>query len=309
MGSSKVGQRAVLQPIPQEVWVPIDFELIKPEDGYFISTHGRVAKLHVGPNPYGGAPWAAMIGVMVLQGNSGMVAQFEIRKDGVLYKKRYMLTPLFAHCFIGDRFVEIVREFCKKVPKDTVPDVQFLGKIPNSTLIKKEGILDAISWSKDPEKPYNIWNHVLGDPGATVSEAHLKYRDCKTLFCPARKGEFIEANGLVWRPVVLEDVSEIESYWISATGIVVQYPNAMSGPNSMKADAVRVGVDCKMISPLQSANGVLYLKNTQGTYSLKSLRKLVYNVFIDPEYDGKVQTVLTKESAFCGTNVLLPAKA
>lgn len=309
MNTSKAGQRTILQPIPGEVWVPIEFDLIKPEDGYFISTLGRVAKLHVGPNPYGGVPWVAMLGVMIIQGNSGLVAQFEIRKNGAQCKKRYMLTPLFASCFIGNRFVEIVREFSRSVPKDMAPNISFLGRVPNSILIKKENILDEAFWPENSERPYNIWPYVLSDPSVPISEAHKKYRDQKSLFCTAPRGEFIEANDLVWRPIILPDVSELESYWISATGIVVQYPNAMSGPNSMKDKAVRVGVDCKMISPLQSANGVLYLKNTQGTYSLKSLRKLVYNVFIDPDYSGKVQTVLTKESAFCGTNVLIASKS
>lgn len=308
MSTSKAGQRPVLQPIPGEVWVPIDFELIKPTDGYFISTMGRVAKLHAGPNPYSGEAWVVMLGATIVQGEAGLVVQFDHRRDGIRYKKRYMLTPLFARCFIGSEFEEVIKEFCKKVPKDSAPNISYLGNIPKRTLIRKENILDEAFWPANPDRPYNIWPYPLGEPTAEICEAHRKYRDQKSLFCNPIRGEFRDATGLVWRPIILQDVSEVSSYWISATGVIVQYPESMSGPNSMTDTAVQVGVNCKMVSPLQSANGVLYLKNTQGTYSLKSLKKLVYNIFIDPEYDGQIQTVLPRESAFCGTNVLVPAK-
>ena len=308
MSTSKAGQRTVMQPIPGEVWVPVDFDVIKPTEGYFISTMGRVAKLHAGPNPYSGEPWVAMLGATIVQGIAGLVVQFEYRKNGIKQKKRYMLTPVFAKCFIGTRFEEIVKEFCKRVPKDSAPNISYLENAPKGVLVRKENILDPAYWPENPERPYNIWPYPLGDPTADISEEHKKYRDQKSLFCTPVRGEFRDATGLVWRPVILPDVSELESYWISATGVIVQYPGPMSGPNSATDNAVQIGVNCKMISPLQSANGVLYLKNTQGAYSLKSLRKLVYNIFVDPDYEGQIQTVLPKESAFCGTNVLVPAK-
>lgn len=307
MSISKVGQRAILDPIKDEIWIPVNYEIIKPEDGYFISTLGRVAKLHVGPNPYGGDPWVAMLGAMVVRGSAGLVVQFDLKRTGVSRVKKYMLTPLFASCFLGSRFEAIIKEFCKNVPKDCTPNLTYFNALPKSVLFKKENILDEAFWHASTDK-YHIWPHVLGELNTPVSPAHLKYRNGNRLFCNAPRGEFQEANELVWRPIILPDVSELESYWISATGTVVQFAEAMSGPNSMEDIAVQVGVTCKMISPLQSANGVIFLKNTQGSYSLKSLRKLVYNVFIDPDYDGKVQTVLPKENAFCGTNVLVPTK-
>lgn len=272
----------VLKPIKDETWVPIHFDTVPADRGFFISTEGRVAKLHVGPHPYSGTSKAIMLSVGIYDTASGPIVVF---KDGP--EKRALLKKLFINAFLGKSFMEnpfITKKYFSN-PATTKINIRALRGTSEAFLYNRYRILDNDYWYANYVGELRVWPVVLGDVTARISRMHIKYIRKEVNFCPTSYDEFIDGTGLFWRPLVARDIAEEENYWISAVGTIVKvYPEI----NVMSA-GIQLGINCKLV-PEKKIGGSTAVQLVSVTNRIvnRSPRKLVFNTFVEPEYSGRV---------------------
>lgn len=296
----------ILVPRPNEVWAPINIPEVPATCGFFISTEGRVAKLHVAPNPYNQTIWVALFSIPIYRGNKqSPLVEFPLQDaNGTSFRRRMTLLKLFVKTFLGENFLQAEVLANRKFLRD--PDdisLKTLGGPNMQYLYRRYKILDAETWLINANGKYKIWPTVLGDASEPISGVHQKLLNRSAVFCDPAGKEYIDGCGLTWRPIIGNGVSEIDSYWISATGIVVQFPGVLDGPDDVSGVPVQPGVNCKLIQPCGKDLASVMLKNSSGDYVNRSIRRLVYNIFIDPTFKGRLG-VLFEDGGIGGTHSL-----
>lgn len=272
----------ILEPIKRETWVPVNYLTVTADKGFFISTEGRVAKLHLGPHPYSGAPKATMLSVGIYDSASGPIVVF---KDGS--EKRITLKKLFINAFLGKSFIDnpfITKKYFSS-PETTKINLNAMRGASPTFLYNRYRIMDEDYWYANYVGELRVWPVVLGDPVVRISKMHRAYIRKEIDFCPSYYGEFIDSTGLFWRQLTARDIAVEENYWISAVGIIIQaYPGV-----DISSEGIQLGVNCKLI-PERVIGGSLavQLKNISGKLANRSPRKLTYNTFVEPEYQGRI---------------------
>ncbi|MGL5188060.1 MAG: hypothetical protein ACRC7S_00215 [Cetobacterium sp.] len=298
-------------PREHEVWIPVDMEGVDATEGYFISSEGRVARLHIAPNPYTQAPWIALIPVEPLKGAGGWLVEFTLESGS---KKRAMLSTIFIRCFLGEGFLQDTRSFLKSDVHLQPSEINLRNFGSNSKLElhRRYNIMDEEYWVLNRSCGFKIWAEVLGYPTRPIALSHRQLNARACCFYPTSMEEFTDPSGVTWRPIIDEksNITELECYWISSLGVVVQFSEDIGGPSELLGVPVHIGINCTQLGVRPMGSGesnYVVLRNAGGDLLNKSLRKLVYNVFIDPHYDGKVTTI-HKGSGGNGVNLLVPTK-
>lgn len=298
-------------PREHEIWIPVHMDDVPATEGYFISTEGRVAKMHVGPNPYNQSPWIALLPMVPLKGTGGPVIEFTL-SSGV--RKRAMLVTVFVTCFLGEGFLDDIKSDLRGKDKnnDSFITLKNLGVASKMAFHRRYNIADPEYWVLNRYCGYKIWPSVLGYRNKPISEVHKRVLARENLCCPPKIEEFVDALGVSWRPYISEEsyITEMEGYWISSLGTVVQFNDGLDGPSELTGTTVQIGINCMQLAERPAGRGTstfMTLKNCAGDTVNKSLRKMVYQTFIDPHYNGTVLSIHKNEGGN-GINLLVVNK-
>lgn len=311
MQSFKINQ--LLEPIEGEIWVPINGSGIESVDGYFISTEGRVAKLHVGLDPYNFETIPYMLSAGFYKGASGLLV--EIIK-GIGIRKRAMITTLFFDNFLGPDY------FLSKKSTKVVPIISENVKVPiylkdptnvhikdfmkySQALFFQKDIMNENYYKQDDT--FKIFPYALNNPHAGLCNAHNILLQGGLKKCPPQGSEYVDGSGITWRSIITSNVSDAEGYWISTLGNIVQFPGFFGSPVT-NDKGVLIGVNCLQVYPesnklIGNRGPVVALKSSSGFLTHHYIRDLVYKTFIDPTNNRLVNCVI-KEPFDCQLNHL-----
>lgn len=290
----------VLEARDNEIWAPVHCDTCPSTEGIFISTAGRIAKLYSGPSPYSGKGEAVLVGLKTeLNVKRNWKDISVIAKLSVGIRKMSLLN-IYRNAFI--KFTGI---------KDKVPSTQVMKSInlKEATpmgilpLYKQYDIYDESMWNnRNDTSRHKILSAVPGRPVQPLSkeQQNLIVGECD--FCTTYDGEYVDGSGLYWRPLIRNEISPLQGYWISAVGDVVKLDRPLNLPSA--DNPLQRELNCRIIKGHGSTSHNVSLRRSSGDYRTYHIRKLVYNAFLDSSYEGLVKCIFKKAES-CATHLIV----
>jgi hypothetical protein len=280
----------IVESYSDEIWAPVHCPECPSVEGIFISTLGRMAKMYVGPSPYSGKGAATFISIRtetnVKKSGRDIVAIVPIGSG----TRKISLTNIYRNAFIISTHMRDRIPSVQQVERIGLEEMTPAGIIP---IYQQYGILDSSMWNnRNDTSKHKILSSVPGRPIEPLSEPHEKLITGAGAFCETFDGQYVDASGLFWRPIVMDDISPLAGYWISAVGDVVKLDTPLNHPSSKYP--IQRDVNCRLIHPQTSKGCNVGLKKSDGVYRSYSTRRLVYQIFIDPMHRGVIKCIFKK---------------